>query len=214
MAAWLLDTAHAKVRLGLSSISRPPATGETGSAQRTPSLRIFGDTVSSLGPSYSNIFHSLEQKTILLVYIVPALSRRVAQTSSWEGASATWIAENLLKNPASLLICLDTWDGGVRFEDDGWHMTDIEVIRFVGAFVGGHSVLTPCRPGNKRKAKHPEPVPAPNRVGPSVMVLTDTSLKSVFPYPTPSHSCLHPIRHVTQPSFSIINRAAQVFVFV
>lgn len=34
------------------------------------------------------------------------------QMGSLEGASAMWLAENLLKHPASLLICLDTWDGG------------------------------------------------------------------------------------------------------
>lgn len=33
-----------------------------------------------------------------------------------------------MKNPASLLVCLDTWDGGVGFENDGWYMAEIEVI--------------------------------------------------------------------------------------
>lgn len=39
-----------------------------------------------------------------------------------------WVAENLLKNPASLLVCLDTWDGGLEHEHFSSFMPDIEVI--------------------------------------------------------------------------------------
>eukprot|EP00752_Nemacystus_decipiens_P004610 g4209.t1 len=47
------------------------------------------------------------------------------EMGSWEGASAMWVAENLLKNPASLLVCLDTWDGGVELHRASL-MSDIE----------------------------------------------------------------------------------------
>ena len=37
-----------------------------------------------------------------------------------------WVAENLLKNPASLLVCLDSWDGGGEFGAS--FMSGVEVI--------------------------------------------------------------------------------------
>lgn len=39
-----------------------------------------------------------------------------------------WVAENLLKNPASLLVCLDTWDGGMELRSHAWWMSAVEVI--------------------------------------------------------------------------------------
>ncbi|CAM9298420.1 unnamed protein product, partial [Ectocarpus sp. 4 AP-2014] len=41
---------------------------------------------------------------------------------SWEGASASWVAEHLLKHSGSLLVCLDTWDGGKEMENTGFDM--------------------------------------------------------------------------------------------
>lgn len=52
---------------------------------------------------------------------------RGAQTGSWEGGSASWIAEHLLKHPASLLVCLDTWDVRHRADNTGFNIADVEV---------------------------------------------------------------------------------------
>lgn len=51
------------------------------------------------------------------------------QTGSWEGGSASWIAKNLLEHPASLLICLDTWDAAHRADYAGFEAADVEVRR-------------------------------------------------------------------------------------
>lgn len=53
-------------------------------------------------------------------------SHRGAQTGSWEGASALWIAEHLLRHPSSLLVCLDTWDGGPELENTDYPMAAVE----------------------------------------------------------------------------------------
>lgn len=50
-----------------------------------------------------------------------------------------------MKNPASLLVRLDTWDGAVGFENNGWYMAGIEVIWFVCTVVRRHRVFTSCR---------------------------------------------------------------------
>ncbi|CAM9226803.1 unnamed protein product [Pylaiella littoralis] len=50
----------------------------------------------------------------------------VLETGSWEGASALWIAEHLLKHPSSLLVCLDSWDGGTDKEKARYSMAAIE----------------------------------------------------------------------------------------
>ncbi|CAM9765162.1 unnamed protein product, partial [Ectocarpus fasciculatus] len=43
----------------------------------------------------------------------------VLESGSWEGASASWATEHLLKHSESLLVCLDTWDGGLEMENAG-----------------------------------------------------------------------------------------------
>ncbi|CAM9227259.1 unnamed protein product, partial [Pylaiella littoralis] len=50
----------------------------------------------------------------------------VLETGSWEGASALWIAEHLLRHPSSLLVCLDTWDGGPELENTDYPMAAVE----------------------------------------------------------------------------------------
>ncbi|CAM9739865.1 unnamed protein product, partial [Ectocarpus fasciculatus] len=48
---------------------------------------------------------------------------------SWEGASASWATEHLLKHSESLLVCLDTWDGGLEMENAGDDiMVSVEVL--------------------------------------------------------------------------------------
>lgn len=46
---------------------------------------------------------------------------------SLEGASALWFAEHLLEHPGSLLVCLDTWDGGPDLENFDIDMPSVEV---------------------------------------------------------------------------------------
>ncbi|CAM9607497.1 unnamed protein product [Ectocarpus sp. 12 AP-2014] len=50
----------------------------------------------------------------------------VLESGSWEGGSASWVAEHLLKHSESLLICLDTWDGGQEMENTGFDMVSVE----------------------------------------------------------------------------------------
>ncbi|CAM9567785.1 unnamed protein product [Ectocarpus fasciculatus] len=50
----------------------------------------------------------------------------VLESGSWEGASASWVAEHLLKHSESLLVCLDTWDGGQEMENTGFDMVSVE----------------------------------------------------------------------------------------
>lgn len=52
------------------------------------------------------------------------------QMGSLEGASAMWFVKHLLKHPASLLVCLDTWDGGPDLEHFDIDMPSVEVRRF------------------------------------------------------------------------------------
>lgn len=48
------------------------------------------------------------------------------QVGSLEGASAIWTAENILKHPDSLLVCLDLWGetAGTLYDKN---MTTVEV---------------------------------------------------------------------------------------
>ncbi|CAM9856492.1 unnamed protein product [Ectocarpus sp. 12 AP-2014] len=50
----------------------------------------------------------------------------VLESGSWEGGSASWVAEHLLKHSESLLVCLDTWDGGQEMENTGFDMVSVE----------------------------------------------------------------------------------------
>lgn len=54
---------------------------------------------------------------------------RRTQTGSWEGGSASWLAQNLLQHPASLLVCLDSWDVAHRADYAGFNIADVEVRR-------------------------------------------------------------------------------------
>ncbi|CAN0219013.1 unnamed protein product, partial [Ectocarpus sp. 8 AP-2014] len=50
----------------------------------------------------------------------------VLETGSWQGESASWIAEHILKHPESILVCLDTWNGSPPPENSGYDMAAIE----------------------------------------------------------------------------------------
>ncbi|CAM9941060.1 unnamed protein product [Ectocarpus sp. 4 AP-2014] len=50
----------------------------------------------------------------------------VLETGSWQGESASWIAEHVLKHPESILVCLDTWNGSPPPENSGYDMAAIE----------------------------------------------------------------------------------------
>ncbi|CAM9567726.1 unnamed protein product [Ectocarpus fasciculatus] len=76
-----------------------------------------------LNPSLKRIFQSFFGRMAGLAEEQPF---HVLETGSWQGASASWIAEHILKHPESILVCLDTWNGSPPPENSGYDMAAIE----------------------------------------------------------------------------------------
>ncbi|MGH1590373.1 class I SAM-dependent methyltransferase [Methylobacterium phyllosphaerae] len=57
--------------------------------------------------NWEKIFHNVQWDV--------GLKKTVVEIGSFEGRSSVWILENLLKNPDSVMHCIDTFEGGQEY---------------------------------------------------------------------------------------------------
>lgn len=51
--------------------------------------------------------------------------RFAVQIGSFEGGSALWFAEHLLKHPESSMVCVDTWEGSPEIGEPDMHSVEV-----------------------------------------------------------------------------------------
>lgn len=62
---------------------------------------------------------------------LPATNRenlRYLQIGAFTGNASVWLLENVLTHPTSVLVDVDTWDGGSSWEMEGFNWDDIEAL--------------------------------------------------------------------------------------
>lgn len=78
------------------------------------------------------------------------------QIGSFEGGSALWFAQHLLKHPESRMVCLDTWEGSPEIRDVD--MQSVEVSYRLGQLLfldDAHDADHPRRPSRPRQSPPP-----------------------------------------------------------
>lgn len=51
--------------------------------------------------------------------------RLTVQIGSFEGGSALWFAQHLLKHPESSMVCVDTWEGSPEIGEPDMHSVEV-----------------------------------------------------------------------------------------